>query len=69
MGTRYKKKSKQKAMKMRTVIADSHLQMFSPAESNPYPALACIPASAGAAVEALRSNSTRKSCISRPAGS
>lgn len=38
-------------------------------ESNPYPALACIPASAGAAVEALRSNSTRKSCISHPAGS
>lgn len=54
---------------MRTVIADSLLQMFFPVESNPYQALACTPASAGAAVEALRSNSTRKNCISHLAGS
>lgn len=51
---------------MKIVIADSLLQMFSPVESNPYPALACIRASAEAAAEALRSNSTRKSCISHP---
>lgn len=54
---------------MRTVIADSLLQMFSPVESHSYPALAYIPASAGAAVEALRSNSTGKSCISHLARS
>lgn len=54
---------------MRKVIADSLVQIFFPVESNPYQALACIPASAGAYVVALRSNSTEKSCISRLAGS
>lgn len=52
---------------MTTAIFD--LKLFFSVESDTYPALACIPASAAAAVEALKSNSTRKSCISHPAGS
>lgn len=45
------------------------LETFFSVERDPYPALACIPASAAAAVQALKSSSTRKCCISHLAGS